>query len=249
MASFPDHYSAAADRYAAFRPTYPGPLYEWLATLVPADVYAWDCGTGNGQAARALRGHFAAVVATDPSEAQLRQAPPVPGIHYVVAAAEASALATGSVGLATVAQALHWFDLPRFAEEVRRVVRPGGVLVAWSYGLFTVDPPIDEVVGRFNSGPVGQHWPPERALVDRGYADLELPFQVVECPAISMTATWTLEQLAGYIQTWSAVSRYCTAGGDDPIPALMEEIGPLWGAARLHRRVRWPLVIKAWQLA
>ena len=246
MASFPDHFSAAADHYAAFRPTYPKSLYDWLATLVPPDVCVWDCGTGNGQAALALRAHFTCVIATDPSESQLRQAPRRAGVHYAVAAGESSALAGESIGLATVAQALHWFDLAKFAAEVRRVVRPGGVLVAWSYGLFTVDPAIDEAVHRLNAGPVGRFWPPERALVDRGYVDIELPFDTLRCPDVQMTAQWTLAQVIGYVRTWSAVSRYRTATGDDPISAFSADLGALWGPADITREVRWPLVVRAW---
>jgi SAM-dependent methyltransferase len=248
MPSFSDHFSVAADRYAAFRPTYPTALYEWLATLVPPNVYVWDCGTGNGQAALALRAHFECVVATDPSESQLRQAPKRAGVHYAVALGEASALAGHSIGLATVAQALHWFDLPRFTAEVRRVVRPGGVLAAWSYGLFTVDPAIDEVVHQLNAGPVGRFWPPERALVDRGYSDIELPFAEISCPDIRMTAMWTLGQLTGYVHTWSAVSRYRTETGHDPIPDFVSELGRLWGAEGAQREVQWPLVVRAWAI-
>ena len=63
-ASFADHFSAAATEYARFRPHYPPALFQWLAGIVRQRRVAWDCATGNGQAAVALAGHFETVVAT-----------------------------------------------------------------------------------------------------------------------------------------------------------------------------------------
>lgn len=243
MASFPDHFSAGADRYAEYRPTYPSALYEWLAKQVPAGARAWDCGAGNGQAAIALRAHVREVIATDASEAQLRQAPRVPGVHYAVAAAEASGLADASVGLVTVAQAAHWFDLPRFYQEVRRVSVPGGLLAMWSYGSFSIDPEIDAIVGRFKAE-VSPYWPPERALVDAGYANLDFPFEEIVAPPFAMEAEWTLAQLQGYLETWSAVSRYYTERRINPTTALIEALRPNFGDHDARAVIRWPLAFK-----
>jgi hypothetical protein len=52
--TFPDHFSDHADLYEAFRPAYPEALFAYLTSLVPAHDLAWDCATGNGQAAVAL---------------------------------------------------------------------------------------------------------------------------------------------------------------------------------------------------
>ena len=46
-----DHFSGHAGCYEAFRPTYPDALFEYLASLCPLRELAWDCATGNGQAA------------------------------------------------------------------------------------------------------------------------------------------------------------------------------------------------------
>ncbi len=126
MSSFPDHFSALAREYATFRPAYPAALPEWLASRVPGarDAVVWDCGTGNGQAALALAPYFGAVIATDASPAQLFQAPRAPGVHYAAMAAERAALPDESVGLVTVAQALHWFDLERGGQRMRRATPP-----------------------------------------------------------------------------------------------------------------------------
>ena len=49
-------------------------LFTYLASLCPAHDLAWDCATGNGQAAVALAPHFEQVIATDASAQQIDQA-------------------------------------------------------------------------------------------------------------------------------------------------------------------------------
>ncbi|MEM7040277.1 MAG: SAM-dependent methyltransferase, partial [Bacteroidota bacterium] len=66
-----DNFSHASGNYAKFRPQYPADLYDFIFQHVPDFERAWDCGTGNGQAARALAERFARVEATDISANQL----------------------------------------------------------------------------------------------------------------------------------------------------------------------------------
>ena len=63
--AFQDHFSAKADAYARYRPDYPAALFAWLRSLVSERRRAWDCATGNGQAALALAEHFDEVIATE----------------------------------------------------------------------------------------------------------------------------------------------------------------------------------------
>jgi SAM-dependent methyltransferase len=244
MSSFSDHFSSSASHYARFRPSYPPALFAWLASVAPDHQRAWDCGTGSGQAAVPLAENFAHVVATDPSAAQLAHAPTRSGLHYAVMSAERSALAAGSMSLVTVAQALHWFDQPAFYAEARRVLVSGGLLAVWSYGLLTLhDPMLDDIVRGFHEVTVGPYWPAERRLVDEGYASLALPFEPVEAPPFSMQAAWTLDHLAGYLSTWSAVQRARTATGRDPIPGVVESLRAAWGREEDARSVTWPLTL------
>jgi SAM-dependent methyltransferase len=244
MNSFADHFSGAASDYASYRPRYPGPLFQWLAQQVPDRQRVWDCGTGSGQAAVALAPYFHEVVASDPSVAQLAHASRGDNVRYVAMTAERAALADDTVSLVTVAQALHWFDRPAFFAETRRVLVPGGLLAVWRYGLASIDPRVDAIVGRFYRETVGPYWPPERQLVEEGYARLDFPFEELASPPFAMEAEWTLPQLAGYLSTWSAVSRYRAALKQDPVPTLVRALEVVWPHTDEPRVVHWPLEVR-----
>ena len=239
--TFRDHFSRAAPDYAAFRPRYPAALFAHLASLAPSHDAAWDCATGSGQAALALAGHFARVVATDASAAQLAAATPHPRVEYRVAPAEASGLAPSSVQLVTVAQALHWLDQEAFHAEVRRVAGPGGVVAAWGYGLFRLAPGVDALVDRFAHETLGDWWPPERRHVDAAFRSLPWPHDERPFPATAMEQRLTLGAVAGYLRTWSATLRYREALGHDPVEAFARELAAWWGDPAVPRMVRWPL--------
>jgi SAM-dependent methyltransferase len=239
-----DHFSAHAQNYARFRPTYPTELFAWLASQSPGHRLAWDCGTGNGQAALGLADHFVHVHATDLSPQQLAQAPTRENIRYQPGSAESSGLADHSVDLVTVAQALHWFDHEHFYPEVRRVLRPGGVFAAWTYRLLDAEPAINAIVAQFHSQTVGPWWPPERRWVDSGYLDLPFPFDEVNVPEFFMERHWTLAQMLDYLRTWSATQRYIKERGSDPTQALSKELLPVWGDPDRAKTISWPLALR-----
>jgi SAM-dependent methyltransferase len=243
MPAFSDHFGRAAEAYASYRPGYPAALFDWLCTVTNGRQRVWDCGTGSGQAAVALAERFAEVVATDPSVAQLQSARRAPRLSYVAMTAEQAALRTGSADLVTVAQALHWFDRPRFFAEADRVLRPGGTLAVWSYGLLTIDPLVDRHVEHFYRDVLGPYWPSERSFVDSGYAGIALPYTELPRPEIAMEAEWRLEELGGYVSSWSAVGRYRAQIGADPVPGFLDAVSAAWGTGTRH--VRWPLVARA----
>ena len=242
---FADHFSRDSAAYAEFRPRYPAALFDWLARLPPARRLVWDVATGSGQSAMMLAPHFARVVASDASVAQLRSRSRRSGVHYLAEQAEMSAVAPRRADLVTVAQAYHWLDHPRFHVEVDRVLVPGGVFAVWCYGTLTAGPQIDESMGRFYDGTVGAYWPPERVHVEKGYRHFEIPIAEVAAPPMSIEADFTLPQLLGYVRTWSAVGRYLKAKGHDPVPAFGEELARLWGDPARPRRLVWPISLRA----
>ncbi len=237
---FHDHFSRQAADYTQFRPRYPRELFEYLASLVECHRRAWDCGCGNGQAAADLTAVFDEVVATDPSVRQIAQARPVPRVSYLVATAENSPLESHSIDLIAVAQALHWFDLPRFYAETRRVGRGGSVLAAWCYGLATISPAVDRVIAYLYEDILGPYWPPERKLIEERYASLPFPFEELAAPHLENLARWNLAELLGYLRTWSSVARYIESRGADPLELVTADLAAAWGETTTLA-VRWPL--------
>lgn len=246
---FQDHFSAQAACYAESRPGYPPILFDWLKSRCRRHEVAWDCGAGNGQAAHGLSQHFGRVVATDASHAQIVRAQPAPGVHFVVSSAEQSCLDERSADLIAVAQALHWFDLDRFYGEVARVLKPGGLVAAWSYGMFEVEEAeIDTLIRRFYYVDVGTYWPAERRHVESGYRELHFPFARMEAPFFAMEVSWDLSQLLGYLRSWSATARFVAAQGFDPVTELEPILREHWGDDTQQRSFRWPLALLVGQI-
>jgi len=242
--SFADHFSGVSAAYAAFRPRYPDALFDFLAEVAPAHDAVWDAGTGSGQAAVGLARHFTRVLATDASSSQIEHATPDPRVSYRVCAAEACDLEDGSVDLVTVAQALHWFDRSRFWPQVRRVLKRRGVIAAWTYLMLHITPRIDALVNRFYHDVVGPYWPPERRITEERYQTIEFPFAEFEAPNFVIEQSVTLDDVAGYIRTWSATRRFVQEQGHDPVDALVADLAQTWGAPQTSRLARWPVAMR-----
>ncbi len=243
--SFRDHFSGHAAEYSRYRPTYPDRLFEWLAAVAPSRRLAWDCGTGNGQAAVGLAAHFEQVMASDASAAQIANARAHTRVSYCVAGEQHPQLQAQSVDVVTVAQAVHWFDLGCFYAEVTRVLRPGGVLAVWSYRAPKISPQLDGVIDRLYRDIVGPYWPAERRAVEEGYRSIALPFEALEAPVLRMELRWDLENLVGYLNSWSSTRRYIAARGSNPVDQVRDELSVAWGPAQRHRLLQWPLHLKA----
>ena len=237
-----DHFSGHAADYAKFRPDYPPALFDWLAAQTAQHDLAWDCGCGNGQASLPLAARFGRVVATDLAARQIEAAPAHPRVEYRVAAAEASGLADACCDLVTVAQALHWFDFDRFYAEARRVLKPGGVLAAWTYQLLRAEPGIDAVFADYYGRVLASWWPAERKWVDEGYRTLPFPFAEITAPAFEIRLQWTLEDLLAYLRTWTATRYLSQAESRDPTLPLGEVLRPLWGEGA--REIVWPIALR-----
>lgn len=245
LKQFKDFFSRGAAEYAVHRPRYPSRLFAEVASRAPRTELAWDCATGNGQAAVGLADHFRTVVATDASAAQIASAIPHERVTYRVAHADASGLDASSTDAVTVAQAMHWLDRDAFYREAQRVLVHRGVIAVWCYSLLQIDDEIDQLVRRFYEQTVGPYWSPERRLVDAGYRTIEFPFDEFQLPPLAIERTITLEQLRGYLGTWSATQRYVEENGIDPVATLVAEIAPRWGDATCARHARWPLSVRA----
>lgn len=242
--TFADHFSSVSTAYAAFRPRYPDALFEFLAREAPARERAWDVGTGSGQAAVGLAQRFGHVIATDASATQIDSATQRRNIEYRVAPAERSGLDDHSVDLVAVAQAVHWFDRTRFWAEARRVLRPRGLIAIWTYVSFEISPRVDAIVRDFYNRVVGPFWPPERRHVEQRYQSIEFPFDEFAAPPFQIEQEVTLDDVAGYIRTWSATRAFIKQHQQDPVDGLLRDLSLAWGAPQHQQMARWPLAMR-----
>lgn len=245
MKPYADHFSRLATAYASSRPRYPDQLFTYLGAISRRNEVAWDCAAGTGQASLPLTRVFRHVIATDASASMIANATPHPGVEYRVAPAEASGLSSASVDLVAVAQALHWLEIDLFYSEVDRVLVPGGVLAAWTYGSqYLGDEAMDRMLARFYTEVVGPYWAGERRHVESGYRTLPFPYAELDAPSFVMEEEWTLAELLGYVGTWSATQRFRETVGRDPVDELACEIAPLWGRPSSARPIRWPISLR-----
>ncbi|MFT3662663.1 MAG: class I SAM-dependent methyltransferase [Gordonia sp. (in: high G+C Gram-positive bacteria)] len=236
-------FSAGGDVYARHRPSYPTKLARQLADAAPGRACAVDVGCGTGFLTALLAEYFDEVYGLDPSADQLANASPRPAIEYRVAAAEATGLPDGSVDLITAAQAAHWFDLPAFYDEARRIAVDGALLALVTYGVARLEPDLQARFDRFYTDEVGPYWEPERRHVDNRYADLEFPFERVDITVADIERDWTLEEFAGYLHSWSAVRKAEKQGVGDLVTGLIDDLYPVWGGE--YRHIRWPVTVLA----
>jgi SAM-dependent methyltransferase len=246
--TFKDHFSGHAADYAKFRPNYPPELFDYLASISPGRELAWDCATGNGQAAGGLAEHFASVIATDASTQQIESGQLHPGISYWVVTAEASGIDSDSVDLILVAQALHWFDMDRFFTEAKRVSKESGILAVTAYIHVSITPEIDSIVSKFYHETTGPYWPPERDLVETNFESIRFPFPELPSYEFEMRQQWNLAQLTGYLRTWSATKKFIAARGFDPVDSLTRELESVWLDRERARQVTWPLKLRTFRV-
>ena len=241
LSSFEDHFSGHSDQYAQSRPHYPDEIYAYLASIAPACSLAWDCGTGNGQAAIGLAKYFDRVYATDASAEQISYAQMHEKVEYHVEPAETISLNDSSVDLVTVAVAIHWFNFDEFYREVKRVLRPDGVLAAWTYNLTEISPQIDQLVNRYYSEILNGFWPERIHYLEERYETLPFPFEETIPPRFVMEVNWNLIQFSGFLDSWSAAQRYKAQKGSHPLEIIWPQLLAAWGNENDQRLVRWPL--------
>lgn len=181
-----------SDLYRAARPGYPDELLSYVAGLAPSKGIAWDCATGNGQAAIGLAKHFSVVHATDVSENQIAHAIPNERIVYAAGVAEKSSFDSATIDLVTVAQALHWFEYSKFWPEIVRVLKPGGVFAAWGYDWFKVDADVDNMLQRTLLDRIESYWAPRNRILWDGYQGVPFPFEKLDTPTFQLKLHWDL---------------------------------------------------------
>ena len=234
--------------YARFRPEYPPALAEYLASIAPDTQLAVDVGCGNGQLTGQLAEHFDTVIGLDLSDDQVAHATPRANVRYRCAPAEALPLPERCASLISAAQAAHWFDLPAFYAEARRVAKPNAALALISYGVLHFGDALDARFQQFYREEIGPYWPAERQLVDSGYATLDFPFEPIATPAMMIRLEWNLDEFLGYTATWSAVRQAREAGRADILQGFASDLTQLWGDPERRQSITWPINMRLGRL-
>ena len=237
-----DNFSKQANLYAKHRPNYPIQLFDFIIGYVNEKKAAWDCATGNGQTAKELAKYFEKVFATDISRQQLDNAYQVNNILYSVQPAEQTTFEDNSFDLITVSQALHWLQFDRFYAEAKRVAKPGTVLATWMYGLLKISPQIDKLIINHHFKTLENHWDYERKYVDENYTTIPFPFEEINCPLFQINYEWTIEDLEGYLNTWSALQKFIAENGYNPVDELIKKIKSQWTAEKMQ--IFFPVYIR-----
>lgn len=238
-----DNFSVQSNQYIKFRPTYPNELYSFLLAIVETKHTAWDCGTGNGQIAIGLSKYFNKVYATDISEKQIKNAIRRGNIFYKIECAEKTAFPENTFDLITVAQAIHWFNFNDFYNEVKRTIKPNGIIAVIGYGLIETDKDTNEIISNFYKTILGPFWDKERKYIDENYQSIPFPFNEIESPILYNTFGWTFEQLIGYFETWSAVQHYIKTKKENPISLIKKDLKEAWKTGLL-KTVRFPILLR-----
>lgn len=237
-----DLFSNHAKEYATYRPAYPQELYDFIFKQVSHFDQAWDCGTGSGQVAKALSSKFKTVHATDISPKQIQNAIQKDNIVYKIAAAESSFFAANTFDLITVGQAVHWFELEKFYDECKRVAKPDSILAIFGYSPVRFNDGFDKILDDFYYKTIYSYWEMERRIVEDKYASLSFPFENILSNNFKIRLSWTLKEVEGYLNTWSAVQAYKKETKSNPVVDLIRQIEPLWTSERLS--VYFPVFLR-----
>jgi ubiquinone/menaquinone biosynthesis C-methylase UbiE len=234
-----DNFSQLSPEYARYRPLYPEAVFIYLSSLASEHKLAWDCATGNGQAAHGLAPYFETVLATDASHEQISNAAPHEKIIFKQSESSKVDLPSSTVDLVTVAQAVHWFDFDPFYSEVKRVLKPEGNLAVWCYQIPSVSPQIDAFQEIYFSEILGTYWAPGIQHVIDGYASIPFPFEEIQTPVFSLDLEWDLSEFLGFLYTWSAAQEFRSDRGYHPIIEVEKPLRTAWRDPDLKRTIHW----------
>ncbi len=132
LANPTDRFTGRVESYRRFRPGYPPAIVDLLRRecALNSDSTVADIAAGTGLLTEIFLAAGFAVAAVEPND-EMRAAcaalkPHYPKLRVLEGTAEATDLPDHSIDLITVAQAMHWFDLPRARAEFVRILKPGG---------------------------------------------------------------------------------------------------------------------------
>lgn len=233
----------AAD-YVKYRPVYPREVYDFLASLTPGHDLAYDAGTGNGQCATPLADYFKEVIASDISQNQIDNAIKKNKVTYLVSEAHETTIKAKTVDLITSATAIHWFNFEMFFAECKRILKPNGIIAAWSYGWHECENEhITKIIQHFGKNLLQDYWRPQPKLIWDNYKSIPFPFEKIKHPEFKQQVQWNLEELIGYLSTWSATQKYINDKKSHPAELVYKELLSQWGDPSIKLEFHSPLIM------
>jgi ubiquinone/menaquinone biosynthesis C-methylase UbiE len=221
-------------------------MVDFILSFVANKQSALDIATGNGQLAKELSHHFNIVYATDISEKQLDNAEKADNIIYKKEQAEQTSFEDSIFDLVTVAQAVHWFDFDKFHNEMYRIMKPEGLIALIGYGLFATNEETDKIINYLYKDIIGPYWDPERKYIDDNYTTLPFPYKEIPAKHFKSELTWSFEQLAGYLETWSAVQHYKDKKGENPLDIVRKDLRSSW--EKSDQKITFPFLLRLGKL-
>jgi SAM-dependent methyltransferase len=232
--------------YEKSRPIYPKQLYEWIASIAVNHDLVWDCGCGNGQAALGLAQYFQRVIATDSSQNQIDHSNQHPQVQYYCCSAEDPVDIVKGFDAVCCACAIHWFDLNRFYDCVRKRANKSSVIVVWTYEWpWTTSNALNDVLKEIKDNVLFGYWPSESNLYLNHYEELYFPFHEIESPQFYSELTTNPGGLSAFLHTWSPVRRYIKANGNQSNTLIEDMISKAWKIEEPKTPIQLPLYIKA----
>ncbi|XP_035715319.1 putative methyltransferase DDB_G0268948 isoform X3 [Folsomia candida] len=222
--------------YAKYRTVPPSALIQRMISFLkekykgPLDL-AYDVGCGSGQSTGFLAPYFKRVVGTDISASQIEQAENKStdkNVTYIVSPAENIPEKDKTVQMISVSQAAHWFDLPKFYDEGKRVLTPGGVCCLYGYEFprfrWDKDPSLnsslDEALDQF-------YWDELKEYVMQGSREVylnkyELPKYVpnfasefIRDDTLYHEMPTSVSDIVNYCFTWSGYQNFVKQHGEN----------------------------------
>jgi len=87
------------------------------------------------------------------------------------------------------------------------------------------------------------HWDTERKYVDEAYRNIPFPFEEIPSPAFQIAVDWALDELLGYLSTFSARHKCIRQTQTDPLEKIKSDLAERWGNAG-KRRIIFPLHLR-----
>lgn len=238
-----DYFSTNSEIYQKFRPHYPSELFNFIYGHVKNFDKVWDCGTGNGQAAVELSKKFNEVTASDFSIKQIQNAFIRANIQYHNLSSEETGFPDSYFDLITAAQSVHWFNFEKYFAEVKRTGKNNSVIAIWGYSLPEIEKNINNIILEFYNLILNDFWDERRKYIETRYKEIPFPFNEIKTPSFNMKTYWTLENIEGFINSWSSVHTYIQTKKINPVPELIKNLENHWNKNET-KEINFPLFLR-----